>query len=246
MPNGLSVLMNLAQRPGSSGNIPQHSGDDYELDSMIPEESIYELQDAIGERGAASGRAYAIPSRESLRGSGRSALRRMFGEIGAKGEAASQPHRVAGEYGLEEARIKGAADIQKAQIENESNASLREMMHMQAMERQDALQQQINQRSAGTVAGADRRAAARESGIAARQNAAGYLKLAGEKDKAAAGAWDLFGFGSKRKLQAEAQAARQQAAQIGMSAPIPGDEEELDVSPEEWSAFQSWRQAGGR
>jgi hypothetical protein len=247
MANGLSVLMNLAKQPGSSGQIPQQSPEDYQLDDMIPEESLYELQDEIGARGAQRGGAYAIPSRESLRASGRSGLRRMFGEISAKGEAAAMPHRVAGEYGLEEARIKGRADIEKAGMEVQSAAMLRDLQHQQMLERQDALQQALNMRQDKNIAGQNNRSAARESGLAARQQIAALMKQAADLEKQAQGAWPGWIGGNRDVFAKKAQAARQQAMQLNSSAPIPGDDEEMDVSPEEWAEFQAFRQSrGGR
>lgn len=107
-PNALSIL--LRNQP----QIPLQSEQDYALEEMIPEEQLFQAQEAYGRRGAESGGAYTIPSRESLKRGGMAELRKLFGIQQGEAQAKALPARIAGEYGLETARTKGGFDVEAA------------------------------------------------------------------------------------------------------------------------------------
>jgi hypothetical protein len=106
-PNALAALLRMQPQ------IPQHTEEDQTLESMIPQEQLFQAQEAAGRRGAESGGAYAIPSRESLQQSGVAELRKLFGIQNAKAQAAALPARVTGEYGMANRRLQnqGALDV---------------------------------------------------------------------------------------------------------------------------------------
>lgn len=115
-PNALSIL--LRNQP----QIPQYGADE-DLSAMIPEEELFQAQEAAGERGAASGGAYAIPSRESLRSSGIAALRKLFGIQSAEAQAKAYPARVTGEYGLARENVRSQGNIEAARARAEADAA---------------------------------------------------------------------------------------------------------------------------
>ena len=245
MANGLSALLNLQKQPGSSGYIPQQTEEDYALDTMIPDEALYEAQDEIGRRGADSGRAYSVPSRESLRGSGRSGLRRIFGEIEAKGNAEARPRQIAGEYDLRRAQIEAQGAVAAAQAKAQTGADTSEMEFQRDLFKQDRQNQASDARAQAGRDAQDQRAAGAQAARRQQMDASALIAQAVQLEKQAQGAWDMFGLGGKQKLLAKAQELRAQArAQAAGSA--ESDEEEIDVTPEEWDEFQSWRQGGGR
>jgi hypothetical protein len=112
-PNALATLLRMQPQ------IPQHTEEDYALQSMIPQEQLFQAQEAAGQRGAESGGAYAIPSRESLQQSGMAELRKLFGIQQAKAQAAALPARVTGEYGMANRRLQneGALNVANAGAE---------------------------------------------------------------------------------------------------------------------------------
>lgn len=104
-PDALSVLLRM--QPA----IPHRADDGF--DEMISEGDLFGAQEAIGARGAASGGAYAIPSRESLRDSGVSKLKQLFGIQQAEAEAKALPSRIAGQSRIEQEQIRrGGVDAQ--------------------------------------------------------------------------------------------------------------------------------------
>lgn len=242
MPNGLSVLLGLQRQPGSSGQIPLRSTEESDLDELIPEEELFQAQEAIAGQGRESGGAFAVPSREALRQSGRSALSRFFAQTRAKGEAAARPQQVAGEFGLERERIAQRGGIEQAAFGAQTAAELRQLQHEQALERQRELQGSITGRTAATQRSVGERSAGTQGAIRQRQIAADQLRRAAALDKQAQSAYDLFGLGSRRRLQSEAQALRQQA-QAGLAVPIEDEEGEdvieLDLTPEQLAQLQS-------
>jgi hypothetical protein len=160
-PNALATLLRMQPQ------IPQRSEEDYALESMIPEEQLFQAQEAAGRRGAESDGAYAIPSRESLQQSGVAELRKLFGIQNAKAQAAALPARVTGEYGMANRRLQNQGALDVANV-NQQGAAARESG--------------LNTRAtAGNVAAGERAAAGRTSaeGIAAA-NRTGRMDVARE------------------------------------------------------------------
>jgi hypothetical protein len=101
------------------------SDDDYALESMIPEEQLFQAQEAIGQHGAASGQMYSVPSREALKQSGMASLRQLFGVQESRGRAAAYPQQVAGQYGIEREGIRAQGNVEAARIRAEADANQR-------------------------------------------------------------------------------------------------------------------------
>ena len=151
-PNALATLLRMQPKSYAS------YGEEAELGDMIPEEDLYAAQDEIGERGRTSGRPYAIPSREALKSSGVSSLKRLFGEIGAKGRAAAYPRQIQGEYDLRGIERKGQYDVEAAKQKEQAEAAQRETQR----------QFQVDQQRRGQEFGAEQGRVGREA-IAGRQ-----------------------------------------------------------------------------
>lgn len=115
-PNALAILLR------GQSQIPRFGADE-ELSELIPEEELFQAQEAAGARGAASGGAYAIPSRESLRSSGIAALRKLFGLQTAEAQARAYPARVTGEYGLARENVRSQGAIEAARTRAEADAA---------------------------------------------------------------------------------------------------------------------------
>jgi hypothetical protein len=147
--------------------IPQQTEEDYALQSMIPQEDLYQAQEAAGTRGAASGGAYAIPSRESLQQSGMAELRKLFGIQQAKAQAAALPARVTGEYGMANRKLQNQGALDVANV-NQQGAAARETG--------------LNTRATQALGGANERAAAGRTSAAeiAAANRAGRMDVARE------------------------------------------------------------------
>ncbi len=94
--------------------IPMQTEEEYQLEEMVPDELLLQAQEAIGQRGAATGKAYSVPSRQALKQSGIAELRKLFGLQQGEARAKAYPAQVAGEYGLQEARLKGGFDVESA------------------------------------------------------------------------------------------------------------------------------------
>jgi hypothetical protein len=77
-------------------------------------------------RGVSPSAPYAIPSREELRESGMQELRRMLSLGETKARQAAYPQETAGQYGLEEARLKGSADVEAARYGFERSSAERQ------------------------------------------------------------------------------------------------------------------------
>ncbi len=119
-PNALSILLR------GQTQLPMKSEEDYALEEMIPEEQLFQAQEAYGRRGAESGGAYSIPSRESLKQSGLAELRKLFGIQQGEAQAKALPSRIAGEYGLREAQLKGGFDVESAKQKAIADAAQRQ------------------------------------------------------------------------------------------------------------------------
>ncbi len=116
-PDALNIL--LRNQP----QIPMKTEDEYALESMIPEEQLFQAQEAMGDRGRAMGGPYSVASRESLRDSGVAGLRQMFGIQQAKGQAAAYPQQVAGQYGLQREDIRARGNVEAARQKAEADAA---------------------------------------------------------------------------------------------------------------------------
>ena len=116
-PNALSIL--LGAQPKSYAQYSPEA----ELGDTFSDEDIFDAQDEQANAGAASGNAYFIPSRESLRKSKGSELLRMFQKTQAQGEAAALPKRVEGEYGLRKTDLEGRYGVAKVREEADAAAS---------------------------------------------------------------------------------------------------------------------------
>lgn len=248
MPNplqqsSLSTLMGLSKQAGSSGYIPQQSQADYDLDEMIPEESLYELQDEIGSRGAESGRAYAVPSRESLRSSGRAGLKSIFGQIAAKNQGAIDAARYKSMGDIDAARIKGSADVESARYGADAASSRAREAHLNALERQQIGIGALDARAAAGRSATDAREQTRQQGTSARLMAQAIMREANELTKRAQSSWDLMGMGSKRGLLQQAEAKKQEAMRLlALDAGDDGGEDVIDMSPEQYLAFLASQQ----
>ena len=118
-PNALAVLLR-----GQPASYAQY-GEDQSLSEMIPEESLFQAQEAIGAKGAGGDAPYFVPSRESLQKSGVSKLKRLFGLERAKGQAAAYPAQVKGQYDYETTGLKGRYDVEAARTKAEAEIAER-------------------------------------------------------------------------------------------------------------------------
>ena len=249
MPNplqqsSLSTLMGLSKQAGSSGYIPQRSQDDYELDEMIPEESLFEMQDEIGARGAQSGRAYSVPSRESLRSSGRAGLRGIFGQIAAKNQGQVDAARYKSMGDAQAATIKGAADVESARYGADAASARAQEAHLNALQRQQIGIDALDARAQAGRSAVDAREGRRQQGSSARMMAAAMMKEANELSKRAQNSWDLMGMGGRRGLQQQAEAKKQEAMRLlALSeGEEGGDDDVIDMTPEQYLAFLASQQ----
>jgi len=198
-PNALAALLRMQPQ------IPQQTDEEAQLSSMIPEEQLYQAQEAQADAGRARGGPYAVSSRDQLRESGMAELRKMFGIQQAKAQAAALPARVTGEYGMANRRLQnqGALDVanvnQTGAAARETGLNTRATQALGGMNERAALGQTgANERSAAGRASAERIAAANRTGrsdvaganqaaITARKNPPGILDwLRGNKPAAAA------------------------------------------------------------
>lgn len=254
-PNALATLLR------GQTQIPRYTDEEEQLGSMIPEEQLFQAQEALGERGAASGGAYAIPSREALKQGGMAELRKLFGIKQAEGRAKAYPNQVAGEYGLQEARLKGGFDVESARQKAIADAAQRQ----QAQEFQAAQQgrQQefqggqgelnraaIERNTAASIGGRENVAnigagsrAATQKSIDARKNPPGIWEaIFGGKDPATTpkavatpSNVDVSALLAPENIQANVSGIRQQYPGIPLQTLIAQGKLEFD-SPEEEAA----------
>lgn len=185
---------------------------DSELEDFEPsEEALIQEQLRQGQMGAASGGAYALPSRESLRESAFSNLRSLLERQSREAEARALPARVTGEYGLEEARIKGRSDIEAAKLAADRYSMLEEGRDRRSQANLDAMMRRLETAEAGK----GQRAAGAEQGRQQRQQTADLLRRAGAVEKQPEGMFSqlgrLFGITSGPSPQEQAEQLRQQA-----------------------------------
>lgn len=195
-------------------NTTTRDPEDTALSEMVPEEELYQEQDAIGEQGRQRSGPYYIPSRDSLKQSAMAQLRQALGMQRAKAEATAYPEHIKGGYGLREADIKGRYDVQAAQARAEG-ADERDQRTDQRMRELFMMGQEGQDRRMGqTQAGYTARTQATEQGKNTRQQ----LGQSEARARAAEGApdprWfpgvqDFFGMGESP--QAKAAKIRQEA-----------------------------------
>ena len=135
------------------------------------EEELYDLQEASTTR--TPGGYTFTPSRQSVQDSSLAGLRRMFGVAAIEQAAKERALRIPKEYGLEEARIKGSADVEAARQKAKAMAATSQeatARHLQGIEKQQSGAGQRAELSARTrtqTAGAARRMS--EQNLARRQ-----------------------------------------------------------------------------
>lgn len=157
--------------------------------------------------------------------------------------------------GRAEIEAQGQRDALLRFLVGEQNKMERQTAGDQAAyERAQMTQGAQTGRSEASQKALSQRAANRDAAMAARSSAALNVKQAGDLEKQVKEAGildslkDLFGFGPLSGKRAQAEQLRQQATAGLATQPLPGDEEDegIDVSPEEWAAFQAFRQRGGQ
>ena len=228
-PNALAIL--LGAQPKSYAGY----GTDDELAEMIPEEDLYGAQEDIGATGQESGRPYFIPSRESLKRSGVSGLKRIFGEIGARGEAAALPRRVAGEYGLRQEGIRQEGQLRTAEARAREAAANREAIGQQALERQTQAQGFTSGERAGReqfASGENRLNRESRAAIERERQAA-----IGARAKKPGGLFDFFSRLLGRGPESEAALPPTDDVAISNTEPDE-DVAELDLTPEQFLRLQ--------
>lgn len=191
-PNALATLLRGQYQPS------RLTPEDEQLSSMIPEEQLFQAQEAIGQQGAESGGAYSIPSRQALQQSGIAELRKLFGIQQAAAQAKAYPNQVAGEYGLARERERSSGNVAAAKARAEAEAANRgaqnQFLHGQ-QEREHAFRAGEGEAGRSSVASqgalnrtgrmdvareGTRRAAANQAAISERANPSGgamdYIK----------------------------------------------------------------------
>jgi hypothetical protein len=214
---------------------------------MIPEEELFSAQDAYAQAGRESGVPFAVPSREALRGSGVSALRRMFSQTAAEGEAAARPQQVAGMFGLERERIAQRGGIERAALEEAAAASRAELGHSRNLERQRELQEAITGRTRETQESIGERASGTQAGLASRQRLNDLMvqrrALMTQQQRQGPGFFDRLR--GRDPLQDQINEISMQIDQLssgGGGVDVGGGDEdvvELDLTPEQLANLQS-------
>jgi len=184
---------------------------DSEMADLEPsEEDLIQEQIQQGQEGAASGGPYAVPSREALRESAFSKLRSVLGMQGREAQARALPARVAGEYGLEEQRIRSRGDIEAARLAADRYAMLEEGRDRRAQANLEALGQRLQTAEEGK----GERASAAIAGRRQSQQTADLLRRASAIEKQPVGLFSrlkgFFGAGGPTP-QEQAEQLRQQA-----------------------------------
>lgn len=185
--------------------------DDF-LSSLIPEEDVYEAQQTLGERGAETGSPYYIPSRDTLKQSGMAKLKQLLAVKQAEAAGAALPRRVEGEYGLEEARIKGAADVEVAKQRADAQAEQQAMSDRRIRELFAMGESGRNVRAEGAEAGRTQRAEGLDTGRAQRQQLGlAYQQAAAMERAPDERPWYQWMFGRGQTPRDKAEALRKQA-----------------------------------
>ena len=218
-PNALNILL------GMQPQIPRHTDEEYQLQSMIPDEALFQAQEAIGRQGRESGGSYSVPSREALQQSGMAELRKLFGVQQAKAQAAALPSQVAGEYGLAREREHSRGGIEAARVREAAGASAqqeaRAFQQAQQQRGQDfAAGQGVLNREALAGRGTQAQGATR-SNLEFREQGINDRAAAKNPRSALGSLYDYF-FGGKEQAApaSEAQQAVNQAKQAHPGAPL--------------------------
>lgn len=206
-------------------NKPQVPQYDPEMEELGPTDlELEDEQAGIAREGAQSGSDYFyVPSRESLKTSQMGALKRALKIAETTAQQKAYPQQVAGEFGLEQARVRGGAQVEAARLGAERAGAEREFRGEQSQLGRDAMAERATQ-AQGAVAD---RTAATQRATGERQEAArrgarvtglqsGKINAPVEPGMFA-GLKRMFGMGQSQEEANQAEVAQLQAGDSGVS-----------------------------